>query len=59
MKHEHELDGKLHEGCGACDYARALLDPVRTRAHKEVDNDLGQIAKTAMKAKPGRPAKYG
>lgn len=50
MKHSHEIDGKLHRDCEACDYIRDRTSATRLKAQKEVDNDLGQIAKTAMKA---------
>lgn len=52
MKHDHEIDGKLHEHCEACDYTRERTAPKRMKANKEVDNDLGQILKTALRAKP-------
>lgn len=48
MKHNHDLDGKLHHGCGACDYivevnpkavreakADALAKHYATKAKKE------------------------
>lgn len=52
MKHNHEIDGKLRTECDACDYIRDRTSPERTKAQREVDNDLGGIMKTALKAKP-------
>jgi len=57
-QHDHEIDNKLHADCPACDYIREVTDPKRAKAEREVENDLGQIMKTALKARPGRKAKY-
>ena len=48
IKHTHDLDGQLHDGCPSCAYTR--LKGQRLKAHKEVDNELKQLEETAYKA---------
>jgi hypothetical protein len=52
VKHNHDIDGKLHDDCTACDYTRALTSPRASKVQREIDQDIGGIMKTALKAKP-------
>lgn len=40
VKHNHDLDGKLHDKCPSCEIIRHVSKPTRLKAYKEVDYEV-------------------